>query len=216
MAAHNQTSRELLRRGQSSPTRWSGIPTVPSLLVDPLGIFDDGPFALLRRMQADMNRVFPQATPQGTSGTTEDLTSATWTPPVEISFRDGNLSVSAELPGLSEKDVTVEIDDNYLVIQGERKIERAEDDGGVHRTERQYGRFIRAIALPDGADTEHVQATFQNGMLNINIPVAQDKSSKQIPIQSSGSSGQTQQSSTSGTQQQQKAAAAEPGTKKAA
>src|SRR6185369_15776045 len=153
MATQNQTSRELSRRGQrGSMTRWASVPTVPSLLVDPLGIFDESPFSLMRRVQQDINRVFSQAAPSGSAETTEDLTSPTWAPPVEISLRDGRLVVSAELPGLTENDVRVEVDDNYLVIQGERKFEQEESEGGVRRTERRYGRFLRAIALPDGAD----------------------------------------------------------------
>lgn len=203
MATQNQTSRELSRRGQrGSMNRWSSVPTVPSLLVDPLGIFDESPFSLMRRVQQDINRVLSQAAPSGSAETTEDLTSPTWAPPVEISLRDGKLVVSAELPGLTENDVRVEVDDNYLVIQGERKFEQEESEGGVRRTERRYGRFLRAIALPDGADTEHVQASFENGMLNITIPVAQDTGSRQIPIQSSGSSSDTQSRSQSSTQQQ--------------
>jgi HSP20 family protein len=220
MATQNQTSRELSRRGQrGSMARWSGVPSVPSLLVDPLGIFDDSPFSLLRRMQQDINRVFSQAAPSGTTEPVQDLTTAAWAPPVEISLQDGKLTVSAELPGLSEKDVNVEIDDSYLVIQGERKDEREENEGGVRRTERRYGRFVRAIALPDGADTEHVQASFQNGMLNITIPIAQESGSRQIPIQSSASS-ETQQGSQSSSQQQQQQqqqrSTSEPATKKAA
>jgi len=132
---------------------------------------------------------------------------------VEISLRDGKLVLSSKLPGLTENDVRVEVDDNYLVIQGERKFEQEENEGGVRRTERRYGRFLRAIALPDGADTEQVQASFENGMLNITIPVAQDTGARQIPIQNSGSSGETSRSQSS--TQQQSARTSEPGKKAA-
>lgn len=79
----------------------------------------------------------------------------------------------AELPGLTENDVKVEINNDVLIIQGERKVEQNKTEGGAHLTERQYGQFYRAIALPEGADAEHANAEMQNGVLHISVPVAQ-------------------------------------------
>jgi HSP20 family protein len=162
-------------------------------LLDPLGFFDDDPFSLVRRMQREMNRVFSRAG-LDLSSRGEDFADTAWTPPVEIEYRDGNLVVSAELPGLGEKDVKVEINDDFLVMEGERQDEREEEEGGVRRTERRYGEFYRAIALPEGADTEHARAEFQNGVLKVSIPVPEAQSNlRQIPIQTAASSQPAEQ-----------------------
>src|ERR1700722_7923405 len=99
------------RRRQSSLARQSSVlPSLPSLLLDPLGFFDDDPFSLMRRMQREMTRVFGQAG-LDTSRGDGDVLSTAWIPTTEIAFRDGNLVISAELPGLTENDVKVEIND---------------------------------------------------------------------------------------------------------
>lgn len=182
--ATSQTTSRGEQRGQPTGlARRSALPTLPSLLLDPLGFFDDDPFSLMRRMHREMNRVFSQAG-LDFSGRGDDFLSTAWVPAAEIAYRDGNLIVSAELPGLTEKDVKVEINEDFLTIQGERKVEQEETEGGIRRTERKYGEFYRAIALPEGADTEHARAEFQNGVLHVTIPVPQAQSNlRQIPIQ---------------------------------
>jgi HSP20 family protein len=109
-------------------------------------------------------------------------------PAIEVAEKEGNLVVSAELPGLTDQDVTVEINDDVLVIRGEREVEREEDTGQIRRTERRYGAFYRAIPLPDGAQTDKASAEFRDGVLRITVPVAQTQSNtRQIPVQASGS-----------------------------
>ncbi len=162
-------------------------------------------------MQREMSRVLSQAGLDFTGGGDTTLSTA-WMPTTEISYQDGNLIVSADLPGLNDKDVKVEINDDFLVIQGERKVEQQQADGGVRRTERRYGEFYRAIALPEGADAENARAEFQNGVLRVTIPVAQPQSNRrEIPIQasatSSQNSGQSQASTTNSETAEQKKAA---------
>jgi|SRR5579871_607894 HSP20 family protein len=173
--------------------RRSVIPSVPSLLFDPLGFFDDDSFSLVRRMQREMNRVFSQAG-LDFSGRGDGSGSAAWVPTTEIAYRDGNLVISADLPGLTEKDVKVEVSGDFLVIQGERKVEQEQNERGIRRTERRYGEFYRAIALPEGADVEHARAEFQNGVLHVTIPVPETKSNlRQIPIETTAASSQGQE-----------------------
>jgi HSP20 family protein len=205
--ATSQTTSRGEPRGQSSLVRRGNVSSLPSLLLDPLGFFDDDPFSLVRKMQREMNRVFSQA---GLDLAREggDLSTA-WVPATEIAYRDGNLVVSAELPGLSEKDVKVEINNDFLIIQGERKVEQEENQGGIQRTERRYGEFYRAIALPDGADAEHARAEFQNGVLHVTIPVPQAQSTRrEIPVQASSAQSQApeQKPASSEASREQKAA----------
>ena len=193
-------------RGQSGLARRSGTSSLPALFLDPLSFFDEDPFSLVRRMQREMNRVFSQA---GLDISDDRDVSTAWVPTTEIAYRDGNLIVSAELPGLSEKDVKVEVNDDFLIIQGERKVEQEENQGGIQRTERRYGQFYRAIALPDGADAEHARAEFQNGVLRITIPVPQAQSTRrEIPVQAGAEQSQGTEQKPAGTegQREQKAA----------
>jgi HSP20 family protein len=88
-----------------------------------------------------------------------------WTPQIEMHERDGKLVVSADLPGLNKDDIKVELNDNLLTIEGERKDERKDEPGGW--SERSYGRFFRSVTLPEGLRTENANATFKNGVLEI-------------------------------------------------
>jgi HSP20 family protein len=97
--------------------------------------------------------------------------------------------------------VNAEINDNSLIIQGERKFEQDEIEGGIRRSERRYGKFYRAIALPEGADAENARAEFQNGVLRVTIPVPQAQSNvRQIPVQASTASSQPQEQKPASTQ----------------
>ena len=169
------TSRQ--ERKQTSLARQNILPSVPSLLLDPLGFFDDSPFTVLRRLQQEINRAFAQPGPNSISRT--DGASPLWIPPVEVGYRDGNFVVSAELPGLSNEDVTVEITDDAVVIQGERQVVQEENEGGIQRTERRYGHFYRAIALPEGAKTDQARAEFQNEVLKISV---QPRNRRAMPV----------------------------------
>ena len=183
------TSRQ--ERKQTSLARQNILPSVPSLLLDPLGFFDDSPFTVLRRLQQEINRAFAQPGPNSISRT--DGASPLWIPPVEVGYRDGNFVVSAELPGLSNEDVTVEITDDAVVIQGERQVVQEENEGGIQRTERRYGHFYRAIALPEGTKTDQARAEFQNGVLKISVPAPQPQSNaRQIPIEAGASQSKSE------------------------
>jgi HSP20 family protein len=184
----NQQSKGQQRsqQSQSALARRSSASSLPSLWADPMGMLN--PFALMRRMQEELNQAFSQPG-LGAGGRADDFGNTIWVPAVEVSYRDGNFVVSAELPGLTDEDVTVEIDDDAVVIEGERQVEHEETQGGIHRTERRYGQFYRAIPLPEGANPAQARAEFKDGVLEISVPVAQAQSNaRQVPIEKTGSS----------------------------
>ena len=147
--------------------------------ITPQEIFSSNPFSLMRRMTEEMDRMIHEFGLERGEGNRMG-----WSPAIEVTERDGKLSVRAELPGLSPNDVKVEVTNDALVIQGERKVEHNEKDGGVQRTEREYGLFYRSIPLPEGADADHASAKFQNGMLEVTVPVPQQKEQRRsIPIE---------------------------------
>ncbi len=148
--------------------------------ITPQEFFSSNPFSLMRRMTEEMDRVIQEFGLERDSGN-----KAGWSPAIEVTERDGKYNVRAELPGLSPDDVRVEVVNDSLVIQGERKVEHEEKDGGVQRTERQYGLFYRSIPLPEGVDLDHANAKFQNGMLEVTIPVPQQKENRR-PIRIEG------------------------------
>jgi HSP20 family protein len=158
--------------------RSAGYPT--GLPMAPGDLFRLGPFALMRRMSEEMDRVMEEF-----GMNRADAGTAAWAPRVEVSLQDGNYQVRAELPGINPSDVRLEVTEEALIIEGERKAETHENKGGVQLTERQYGRFYRSIPLPEGAKGEEAKARFENGVLEVTVPVQESKETRrQIPIES--------------------------------
>jgi HSP20 family protein len=160
--------------------------SAPISVITPMDFIRMNPFSLMRRVTEEMDRVFGDS-----GGTREGAGDVLWAPAIEVSEREGNFVVRAELPGLKPEDVRLEIENDALVLQGERKYEHEEEKGGTRRTEIRYGRFYRSIPLPEGANVEQVRARFDNGVLEVTVPMAEQQSQrKQIPIQgSSAASG---------------------------
>jgi len=94
----------------------------------------------------------------------------TFTPRVDVSETDKEIKVSAELPGMEEKDIDVSLTRDALTIKGEKKEEKEEKGKDYYRMERSYGSFTRSIPLPIEVDTDKVEATFKKGVLDITLP----------------------------------------------
>ena len=134
-----------------------------------------GPFAMIRRLSEEMDRAFTGTfASRGTRGD--------WSPAIEVRERNGNMEVTAELPGLKREDVKLEWTEEGLVIEGERRQEREEKEHGFHRSERSYGYFYRLIPLPSGADPDRAVAEFKDGLLLVKIPLAENRQRRSIPI----------------------------------
>lgn len=116
------------------------------------------------------------------TGSNSELTS--WRPAVDIIEKDDRYVVKADLPGVEEKDVSVEVNDGVLTLKGERKTEFEEEKDNVYRSERSYGSFMRSFNIAD-VDEEKITADFKNGTLTIELPKAEQKKAKKISIKSS-------------------------------
>lgn len=161
-----------LERSRQSLSRRGAYPSIFDW--SPSELFSTSPFALMRRFSDEMDRMFE-------GGRRGEL--ALWSPAVEVSERDGKLEIRADLPGVNEKDVKVEVTDDGLIIQGERKREHEERREGYYRSERSYGQFYRVIPLPEGANVDQARAEFRNGELRVSVPVAQQqRKSREVPI----------------------------------
>jgi HSP20 family protein len=146
------------------------------------------PFEFMRRFGEEMDKLFgdfdfgrgwlPPAIARGGAGT------GLWVPQIEMFEQEGELIVRADLPGLTKDDVNVEIDNDAITIEGERRSEQAEDREGYYRSERSYGKFYRRVPLPDGVEAENANATFRDGVLEItmNAPKRTESKPRKVAI----------------------------------
>jgi HSP20 family protein len=137
-------------------------------------------------IQNEMNRLFDQffADPFTMLPIASSRFGADFTPRVDVSESDTATVVTAELPGMDEKDIQIEIDRDALVISGEKKNETEEKSKNYHRIERSFGSFQRVIPLMNEVDDEKVEAIFKNGILTVTIPkpVSSQKTTRKISI----------------------------------
>ena len=109
-------------------------------------------------------------------------TEESWKPAVDILEKDGNLILSAELPGVNEKEIDLKLEGNVLTLKGERKLEKDETKDTYHRIERFYGSFTRSFTLPNTVDPEKIKAEYKNGILTVTIPQKPEVRPREIPV----------------------------------
>jgi HSP20 family protein len=148
--------RGLVRREPFAPSPWPA-----------------SPFAIMNRFANEMDRLFEDfgfgrglLAPRGFG----EISQSTWSPQIEVFEGEGQIVVRADLPGLSKDDVKVDITDDALTIQGERRHEHEQCDESFCRSERSFGSFYRSIPLPEGADADNAKANFRDGVLEVTIP----------------------------------------------
>ena len=111
-----------------------------------------------------------------------DAGAMAWAPAIEISERKDAYMVSAELPGVSAGEVEITFEDGLLTIQGERRFAHDSAEEKMHRTERYYGAFRRSITLPSHVEADKIEASVQDGVLQILVPKAPDVQAKRIQV----------------------------------
>jgi HSP20 family protein len=140
------------------------------------------PVAELNGLQNEMNRLFNTFFDQPAGTGRGAAPSRRWIPPMDLVETADHYVLRADLPGLSDDDVNVQLEDNVLTISGERKTHHDEHEEGYHRIERAFGSFTRSLALPDGVDPDGVQADFDRGVLEVRIPKPEQKKPRQVQI----------------------------------
>jgi HSP20 family protein len=136
------------------------------------------PVRELDSLQSDMNRLFDGFF-QGRAG---NGTRRRWIPPMDLVETEDHLVLRADLPGLDEDDVNVEIKDGVLTVSGERKSEHEEKHEGFYRVERTFGAFSRSLTLPQGVDANSVNAKFDRGVLEVKIPKPEERKPTRVQI----------------------------------
>lgn len=105
-----------------------------------------------------------------------------WAPAIDVVQKNNELTIKVDLPGLKKDEVSAEVTDDAVIIHGERKREREEEDEGRYRIERSYGSFYRAIPLPEGAITEQAKASFRDGVLEVTMPAPPSVKGRRLEI----------------------------------
>jgi HSP20 family protein len=141
------------------------------------------PVRELGTIQSEMNRLFSTFfdTPTASDGTLRR-----WIPAMDLVENTDEFVLRVDLPGLTEKDVNIEFEDNMLTISGERKSEHEDKQEGYYRVERAYGSFSRSLTLPEGVDPESVKATFDRGVLEVHIPKPEQRKPRKVAISVGG------------------------------
>lgn len=132
------------------------------------------PFAMLRDMTSEFDRVFDESswpTFRWPFLRVKPVFEGAFSPAIDVFEKDNRLVTRVDLPGLKKEDVKVEVTEGHLAISGERKTEVEEKKEDFYRAERQYGSFYRAVPLPEGVKLDDVKATFNEGVLEVSVPI---------------------------------------------
>jgi HSP20 family protein len=138
------------------------------------------PVRELNSLQSEMNRLFN--TFFDTPATSGNGGARRWIPSMDLVETESHYVLRADLPGLGEEDVSIELEDTVLTVSGERKSEHEEKKEGFHRVERSFGTFRRSLTLPDGVDADAIAATFDKGVLEVRIPKPEERKPRHVAI----------------------------------
>lgn len=138
------------------------------------------PFERLYALQRELDRAF---------GETETMQSGSFIPPMDVVETTDEILCHLEVPGISRDDLEIRSEGNVLIISGEKKAQKdyGEKEGGFRSVERRYGRFERSFALPRSVDAGRVRATYDNGVLTIVLPKAEESKPRKIQIDNGSS-----------------------------
>ena len=137
------------------------------------------PFRELHTLRNRMSRLFEEQ-----YGGREDalMSSGAFVPPVDIYEDQQGIQLKLEVPGIDEKDLNINVENNVLTVSGERKFEKEQKEENFHRIERRYGSFVRSFTLPNTVDTEKITADYNSGVLNIHLVKREEAKPKQIKV----------------------------------
>jgi HSP20 family protein len=160
-----------------------------------MGVMRWDPFRDLLSIQDEMNQAFRRV--MGAGGQGEPASEGRlWAPAIDISERKDAYIVTAELPGVRPEDLDVSLEDGVLTINGERQFSQESSEQQWHRVERRYGAFRRTITLPTRTKADEIEASFENGVLEVVVPKAEEARPRKIQIRGAGSKPAVEGSST--------------------
>ena len=144
------------------------------------------PFRDLMEIQGELNRLFGRTYGSGEdNGGASALATGTWAPAVDVYEDKDSVLLHVELPGVEPDDVELSVEDSTLTIRGRREFARDVDQENYRRVERRYGEFVRTFTLPPTADAERVHASFDKGVLTVEVPKKEEAKPRRIEIKAS-------------------------------
>ncbi len=149
------------------------------------------PVRELNSIQTEMNRLFNSFFDGSAAAGGGQDPGRRWIPAMDLIQLGDEFVLRADLPGLSEQDVQIELQDGVLTISGERKVEHDDQSKGYLRVERSWGAFSRSLTLPDGIDPEAVRASFDRGVLEVRIPKPEARKPRKVAISVGGGESPT-------------------------
>jgi len=144
----------------------------------------------LQTIQQEMNRLFGTFFDAPLAASANGEVARRWIPAMDLTEGDHEFVLRADLPGVKESDVNIELEDNVLTVSGQRSSEREERKGGYYRLERASGGFSRSLTLPEGVDAQSVKADFDNGVLEVRIPKPEQRKPAKVAINVAGKQGE--------------------------
>src|ERR1700689_1921023 len=147
------------------------------------------PFREFSPPQGRLNRLFRESHREGQD---ESLTTSSFAPAVDVYEDEHNVTLKIEVPGVDEKDIDVNLENNTLTVHGDRKIEKEEKEENYRRVEREYGSFARTFTLPTTVDSEKVSATYDKGVLKVTLPKKAEAKPKQIKVNVGGTKAESE------------------------
>jgi HSP20 family protein len=144
------------------------------------------PFRDVLALQNRMNSLFQDFNRQADGG--ETMSTAAFVPPVDIYEDEHKIVLKLEVPGVKENELDIQLENNVLTVRGERKFEKEEKEENFHRVERRYGSFYRSFTIPNTVNSENVKASYDAGVLRIELEKRAEAKPKQIKVDVSSSS----------------------------
>jgi HSP20 family protein len=141
------------------------------------------PFRDVLALQNRMNSIFQEYNRNQNDG---DLVTAAFVPPVDIYEDEHKIVLKLEVPGMKENDLDIQLENNVLTVRGERKFEKEEKEENFHRVERRYGTFYRSLTIPNTVNAESVKASYEAGVLRVELEKRAEAKPKQIKVQVGG------------------------------
>lgn len=139
------------------------------------------PFRDVLALQNRMNSLFQEY--NRAQGEGDALTTAAFVPPVDIYEDEHKIVLKLEVPGMKESDLDIQLENNVLTVKGERKFEKEEKEENFHRIERRYGSFYRSFTVPNSVNQEGVHASYESGVLRLELEKRPEAKPKQIKVQ---------------------------------
>jgi Molecular chaperone (small heat shock protein) len=154
-----------------------------------MGIVRFDPFREMDRLQNEVNRLFEGYTSMPGDRSSSGLSNRLWSPAVDVAENENEIILRAEIPGMKQDDIDIELTGDTLTLRGERKFENEERKENFVRVERSYGRFQRSFTLGVPVQHEKVSATYRDGLLEIHLPKSEETKPRKVQVTSANGTG---------------------------